>query len=144
MKRTIIIWCLMLTALTVLGQSSSQKSSSKWIASGTKDTTIRVNNHDMMLLIATYDRMIYLQNDRDFLLTQDSLNKSVIYNQATSLSLSSQNVKLKDDIIADRDAKIQEKDAVIKKEIRRKKAWKVTSIVGLPVSFLAGMLLVLL
>lgn len=144
MKRTIITLCLMLTALIASDRLCSQTDLPKWTAYGVKDTTITIDSHDMMLLIATYDRMIYLQRDRDLLLAQDSLNKSIIFNQATSLSLSSQSVKLKDSIIADRDKTIQDQNEQIKKETRRKKAWKVSTIVGVPISFLAGMLLVLL
>jgi hypothetical protein len=124
--------------------ATCQLTSPKLTVYGKQDTSIVVNGHQAMLINMTFNRMLYLEKDRNFLLKKDSLNTSIISDQGKAILLLKDNnnslTYLNTQITKDLEAANVE----IGKQTRRKKAWKVATIAGIPISFLGGILLILL
>lgn len=97
-----------------------------------------------MLLNMTFYRMLYLEKDRNMLLKKDSVNTSIISDQSKAILLLKDNNGMITDVNKQLSIDLQAANNEVSKQTRRKKAWKAATIVGIPISFLGGILLILL
>ena len=131
----LMIACIPATCQTTLNKST---------VSGNQDTSIVVNGYQAMLLNMTFYRMLYLEKDRNMLLKKDSVNTSIILDQSKAILLLKDNNGMITDVNKQLTIDLEAANKEVEKQTRRKKAWKVATIAGIPISFLGGILLILL